>query len=460
MEVLIVIFVSGLISLFAAFAKKPWIVMTTAAAGLLLAMSLYLCRIYTGHWLVTFNYKGLDFDSGLPFCFALTGFALLIITVGYDRFKEHVEHTGEYIGLLIFSLCGAIIMVSFTDMFMFFLGLEILSIPIYVMAGSNKRDLRSNEASLKYFLTGSFATGLLLFGIAWVYGATGSFDLAGIRQAIMVSPHLSSILLIGVLLIMASFVFKVGAAPFHFWSPDVYDGAPHAVTGYMASVVKLAAFVAFMKIFLVCFASPELHDFWANALAVLTILTLFVGNLSALRQVRLKRLLAYSSISHAGYTLLILLSGNQWGALDLLFYMGAYGFSIIAIITVGIVVNDSEDRIEALRGLGKRNPFLAIVAVVSVLSLAGVPPTAGFLGKYMIFTHAWENWWWLVIIALVNSAIGIYYYLRMLGVIVSSEGEAGEKIRLKPLTTIVLAICLAGMLGLGFLLSCVELSFL
>jgi NADH-quinone oxidoreductase subunit N len=460
MEVLIVIFVSGLISLFAAFAKKPWIVMTTATAGLLLAMSLYLCRIYTGHWLVNIGYKGLDFDSGLPYGFAITGFSLLIIAVGYDRFKENVEHTGEYISLLIFSLCGGIIMVSFTDMFMFFLGLEILSIPIYVMAGSNKTDLRSNEASLKYFLTGSFATGLLLFGIAWVYGATGSFDLMGIRQAIMATPHLSSILLIGVLLIMASFVFKVGAAPFHFWSPDVYDGAPHAVTGYMASVVKLSAFVAFMKIFMVCFSTPELHDFWAWALAILTILTLFVGNLSALRQVRLKRLLAYSSISHAGYTLLILLSNDQWGPLDLLFYMAAYGFSIIAIITVGIVVNDSEDRIEALRGLGKRNPFLAIVAVISVLSLAGIPPMAGFLGKYMIFAHAWENWWWLVIIAIVNSAIGIYYYLRMLGTIVNSEAATTEKIRLKPLTTIVLVICLIGMLGLGFLLSCVELSFM
>jgi NADH-quinone oxidoreductase subunit N len=460
MDALIVIFVSGLISLFAAFAKKPAIVLTTASAGLLLALSTYCCRLCSGHWMINFSYKGLDFSgNSLLFGMALVTFALLIISVGYQRFKEEPEHTGEYIGLLMFSLCGGIIMVSFTDMFMFFLGLEILSIPIYVMAGSRKNDLRSNEAALKYFLMGAFATGLLLFGIAWVYGATGSFDLQEIGNAISTSKSLSSILMIGVLLIMASFIFKVGAAPFHFWSPDVYDGAPHAVTAYMASVVKLSAFGAFLKLFSTCFGGPELHHFWGDALAVLIVLTLFVGNLSALRQVRLKRLLAYSSITHAGYTLLVVLTNSADSAFDLWFYMVSYGFSIIAILTIGIVLNDQEDRIDALRGLGKRNPFLAIVAVVSILSLAGIPPTAGFIGKYMVFSHAWTNWWWLVIIALINSAISIYYYLRMLGTIVSREETSAEKIRLTPLTTIVLVICLVGMLGLGFFLTCAQSAF-
>jgi len=460
MDALIVIFVSGLISLFAAFAKKPAVVLTTATAGLLLALATYCCRLSSGYWVINFSYKGLDFSGpALLFGMALISFATLIILAGYERFKEDVQHTGEYIALLMFSLCGGLIMVSFTDMFMFFLGLEILSIPIYVMAGSKKSDLRSNEAALKYFLMGAFATGLLLFGIAWVYGATGSFDLEEISKAIASSTSLSAMLMVGVLLIMSSFVFKVGAAPFHFWSPDVYDGAPHAVTGFMASVVKLSAFGAFLKLFMGCFGSPELHHFWGDALAVLVILTLFVGNLSALRQVRLKRLLAFSSITHAGYTLLVILTSTADSAFDLWFYMVSYGFSIIAIITVGLVVNDSEDRIEALRGLGKRNPFLAIVAVVSILSLAGIPPTAGFIGKYMVFTHAWNNWWWLVIIALINSAISIYYYLRMLGTIVSRDEAPAEKIRLAPLTTIVLVICLIGMLGLGFFLTCAQSGF-
>lgn len=452
MDALIVIFVSGLISLFAAFAKKPWLVFTTASAGLLLAISLLLCQMVSGFSIVKIGYEGLDFDLyAQGFGLAASVFALLIIGVGYERFKEQPEHTGEYIGLLMFSLCGALIMTAFTDMFMFFLGLEIMSIPIYVMVGSRKTDVRSTEASLKYFLTGSFATGILLFGIAWVYGATGSFSINEIGRAVAEGEGLSSILMIGVLLILASFVFKVGAAPFHFWSPDVYDGAPHAVTGFMASVVKMAAFGAFLKLFAVCFGSGELYDFWSAALAVLTVITLFVGNLSALRQVRLKRLLAYSSITHVGYTLLVILTMKlPLSAYDLWFYMAGYGFSIIAIITVGIIVNDEEDRIEALKGLGRRNPFMAVVAVVAILSLAGVPPTAGFFGKYMVFSHAWNNWWWLVIIALINSAISVYYYLRMIGTIVSRDEESVEKIRLNPVTTLVLAICLVGMLGLSF----------
>lgn len=451
MDALIVIFVSGLISIFAAFAKKPSVVLLGASGGLMLAIGLLINQMVTGQSLINISYEGLEFDPfSLIFSLSLSVFALLIISVGYERFKEEPDHTGEYIGLLLFSLCGAVIMTAFTDMFMFFLGLEILSIPIYVMAGSRKHDLRSNEASLKYFLMGAFATGLLLFGIAWVYGATESFTIEGIAAAVA-NPDVAGnpILLVGILLILSSFVFKVGAAPFHFWSPDVYDGAPHAVTGFMASVVKMAAFAAFLKLFAGSFGSSDLRDFWAPALAILAVITLFVGNLSALRQVRLKRLLAFSSITHVGYTLLVILSNHGLSAIDLWFYMSAYGFSIIAIITVGLVVNDAEDRIEALRGLGKRNPLLAIVAVVSILSLAGIPPTAGFFGKYMVFSHAWNDWWWLVIIALINSAISIYYYLRMLGTVISTDETPGDKIKVSPLTTVVLLICLIGMLGLG-----------
>lgn len=450
MDALIVIFVSGLISIFAAFAKKPVVVLLGASGGLMLAIGLLINQLVTGQSFVNISYEGLNFDPiSLIFSLALSVFALLIISVGYERFKEEPEHTGEYIGLLLFSLCGAVIMTAFTDMFMFFLGLEILSIPIYVMAGSRKHDLRSNEASLKYFLMGAFATGLLLFGIAWVYGATESFTIDGIAAAVNNGAADNPILLVGILLILSSFVFKVGAAPFHFWSPDVYDGAPHAVTGFMASVVKMAAFAAFLKLFAGSFGSPGLRDFWAPALAILAVITLFVGNLSALRQVRLKRLLAFSSITHVGYTLLVILSNDGLSTFDLWFYMTAYGFSIIAIITVGLVVNDAEDRIEALRGLGKRSPLLAIVAVISILSLAGIPPTAGFFGKYMVFSHAWNDWWWLVIIALINSAISIYYYLRMLGTVISAEETPGEKIKVSPLTTAVLLICLVGMLGLS-----------
>ena len=455
MDALIVIFISGLIALFSAFAKKPAIVLATASAGLILAIASFAAQLSGCEPFIKISYDGLEFDKySLLFGIVVSVFTLLIINVGYERFKEEPEHTGEYIGLLMFSLVGAVIMTAFTDMFMFFLGLEILSIPIYVMAGSRKGDIRSNEAALKYFLTGSFATGLLLFGIAWVYGATGSFNVYEIQQAIAAGDAKNAMLLIGILLIMSSFVFKVGAAPFHFWSPDVYDGAPYAVTGFMASVVKMAAFGAFLKMFFICFGSDVLMDFWGPALAVLTVITMFVGNLSALRQLRMKRLLAYSSITHVGYTMLVLLAGSNSAPTDLWFYMTAYGFSIIALITVGIVVNDKEDTIEGFKGLARRNPFLALVMFVSVLSLAGIPPTAGFFGKYMVFSSAWGNYWWLVIIALVNSAISIYYYLRLIGVAVSKDENEKEKIKLSPLTVLVLGICLVAMLGLGFVSNC------
>ena len=453
MDALLIVFASGLISLFAAFAKKPWLVVGSAMAGLLAAIIVIIGQLQTGKAFFDFlKYEGLAFDQvALVFSLAICVLTLLIVGIGYERFKENPVHTGEYIGLLLFSATGAMIMTAYTDMFMFFLGLEILSIPIYVMAGSNKADVRSSEASLKYFLTGSFATGIFLFGLAWMYGATGTFKLQEIQLKIAEMDTLSPILMIGVLLIMASFIFKVGAAPFHFWSPDVYDGAPPAVTGFMASVVKIAAFFAFLKMFAFCFGRGELYDFWKGALVVMIVITLFVGNLSALRQVKFKRLLAYSSITHVGYTLLLFVSqGDVAGTLW--FYMFSYGFSIVGIIAVAIAVNDSEDRIEGLRGLGKRNPFLAIVGIVALLSLAGIPPTSGFFAKYILFSGAWENASWLVIIALINSGISIYYYLKVLVTIASPAEQEQEKIKLSPLTVAVLIIALVGMLGFSFIL--------
>lgn len=453
MDALIIVFASGLISLFAAFAKKPWLVVSSAMAGLLAAIIVIVGQLQTGKAFFDFlTYEGLAFDQyALLFSLAICVLSLLIIGIGYERFKENPVHTGEYVGLLMFSATGAMIMTAYTDMFMFFLGLEILSIPIYVMAGSNKADVRSSEASLKYFLTGSFATGIFLFGLAWVYGATGTFKLQEIYIKVQEMETLSPILMIGVLLIMASFIFKVGAAPFHFWSPDVYDGAPPAVTGFMASVVKMGAFYAFLKMFGVCFGAGEIYEFWKGALVVMIIITLFVGNLSALRQVKFKRLLAYSSITHVGYTLLIFVSqGNAIGTLW--FYMFSYGFSIVGIIAVAIAVNDPEDRIEGLRGLGKRNPFLAIVAIVALLSLAGIPPTSGFFAKYILFSGAWAKASWLVIIALINSGISIYYYLKVLVTIASPADQEVGKIKLSPLTIAVLTVALVGMLGFSFIL--------
>jgi NADH-quinone oxidoreductase subunit N len=218
----------------------------------------------------------------------------------------------------------------------------------------------------------------------------------------------------------------------------------------MASVVKIAAFSAFLKLFHEAFAMA--HDFWVPALSGLMIVTLFVGNLSAIRQTKLKRLLAYSSITHVGYTLLVLISGSMTSVFDMWFYMTGYGFSVIALIAIGISVNDEEDKIEALKGLGKRNPLLAIAGVIAVLSLAGIPLTAGFFGKYLVLADAWKEHSTLVIIALVNSAISIYYYLKVFGAIVSKSETEQAPIKLSLLTTLIIVITIIGMIGLPFII--------
>jgi NADH-quinone oxidoreductase subunit N len=322
------------------------------------------------------------------------------------------------------------------------------------LAGTAKKDVRSSEAALKYFLTGSFATGILLFGIAWVYGATGSFDVNMLASVINMEDTHSSLLYVGVLLILSSFLFKVGAAPFHFWSPDVYSGSPSIVTGYMAAVVKLGAFGAFYKLFSVCF--PALHDFWAPALVVMAILTMFVGNLSALSQTTFKRLLAYSSITHVGYALLTILTQNPESESNLLFYLFSYGFSVIALITIAMIVNDEQDRLEAFKGLAKRNPVLGFVAVLALLSLAGVPPLVGFFGKYLVFSTAISEYPTLVIIAIINSGIGIFYYLKTIITIVSKDelAEENSKLSVTPLQWFVLAVCALGLLLGGYFTSC------
>jgi NADH-quinone oxidoreductase subunit N len=453
MVALIVIFISGLLSLFLAFAKKPWLVLLTASAGLIAGgISLFTQYYYQYDFI---HYEGLKFD-GFAVAFGLIAilFTLLVVLTGYSSFKDKPQHTGDYIALLLFSLTGALSMLAFTDMFMFFLGLEILSIPIYVMAGSNKEDVRSSEASLKYFMTGAFATGVLLFGIAWIYGGTASFKLDEIAAFInnAEGTH-SSLIYIGLLMILSAFLFKVGAAPFHFWSPDVYDGSPHIVTGFMAAVVKLGAFGAFMKIFSVTFGG--LHDFWAPALSVLAILTMFVGNLSALKQIRFKRLLAYSSITHVGYALLTIIVQSPDSAFNLWAYIFSYGFSTIGLITVAIIIHDEEDRIEAFRGLVRRNPFTGFVAILGLLSLAGVPPLIGFFGKFLVFSEAITQYPWLVAIAIVNSGIGIFYYLRMVILVLQKEDDDKPKTprhKVPVLQMIVLAICALALLFGGNML--------
>lgn len=446
MEALIVIFATGLITMFIAMARKPILVLGVAVVGVLTAISSLVYQMYAPYkWL---NYEGLDFDGNAnKYGIVALSFGLLIILIGYDKFKKEVDHTGEYISLLLFSLAGALCMMAFTDLFMFFIGLEILSLPIYVMAGSRKKDLRSSEASMKYFFTGAFATGVLLFGIAWLYGAVGSFKIDEIRLAVESMEGHSPLLYIGILMILASFLFKIGAAPFHFWSPDVYDGSPNVVTSFMAAVVKMAAFFAFWKMFV---AFDGIRDFWVPILVVLSILTMFIGNLTALRQITFKRLIAYSSITHVGYALMAIIdSGVNDSVVNLWVYLFAYGFSIIALICISLILNDDEDLLVSYKGFARRNKFAGFVMILALLSLAGVPPLAGFFGKYLIFSSLIVEQPILVIVALANSGIAIYYYLKLIRIALEPTDENTSSLSAPILQTIVLAICALGILAGG-----------
>lgn len=384
---------------------------------------------------------------------AFTGVILLIAFLWFlmaqDFFKEETNKT-DHFALVVFALAGAVIMVSYTNMAMLFLGIEILSIPMYILAGSRKEDLLSNEAAFKYLIMGAFATGFLLFGIVLIYGSTGSFDLGEIAAVIANNQtSIPSIFYIGVLLMLIGLSFKVSAAPFHFWAPDVYQGAPTVITAFMSTIVKTAAFAAFLRLFSTSFSS--VGSSWHSILWVMAALTLLVGNITAILQTSTKRMLAYSSVAHAGYMLLGLLAGNNFSDSAILTYAAAYSIASIGTFCIISIIDHARgnDGVDAFNGLGKSNPFLAFVMTVVLLSLAGIPPTAGFFAKYYIFTSAFlAGNAGLVLIAIIASLIGVYYYFRIIIAMYFKEG-AKEKIQIDANHSILLVIVTIATILLG-----------
>ncbi|MEO6902125.1 MAG: NADH-quinone oxidoreductase subunit N [Bacteroidia bacterium] len=387
-------------------------------------------------------------NYAVAFTGVILGIGFLWFMMADGFFKEESNQTDHY-SLILFALAGAVIMVSYTNMAMLFLGIEILSIPMYILCGSNKLDLSSNEAAFKYLIMGAFATGFLLFGITLIYGATGSFDLKEIATAVASQATVSPIFYVGVLLMLTGLSFKVSAAPFHFWAPDVYQGAPTVITAFMATIVKIAGFGAFLKLFSTTFNNA--HDTWGTTIWVIAALSMLVGNITAIFQTSTKRLLAYSSIAHAGYILLALLAGNSFSSSAVLMYATAY--SIGSIATFGIVDIISKTRgsdgIDHFNGLGKSNPFLAFVMAVALFSLAGIPPTAGFFAKYYIFTSAFmAGNPGLVLIAIIASLIGIYYYFKIVIAMYFKEGNK-EPIQVQANHKILLIIIVFAIFVLG-----------
>lgn len=354
---------------------------------------------------------------------AFSGIVLLTALVLLPFSRSYVvagePNLAEYYSLLLFSLVGAIMMVGYNHLIMLFVGIEILSISMYCLAGSDKRNVRSNEAALKYFLQGAFATGILLFGIALVYGATGTFQLSELATAIATPANasLQPMLYVGVLMMVIGIGFKVSAAPFHFWTPDVYEGTPTFFTAFMSTVVKTAGFAAFLKLLLV--ALPGTSAVWLPTIVAMCVLTLLLGNVGAAVQTSAKRMLAYSSVSHAGYLLLGLVAGRGQlsgpAAQAIFFYSLAYSVATVAAFGVLKLVSDQRQREDyaGLAGLARTNPLLAFSMTVAMLSLGGIPLTGGFFGKFFIFTAVVaQGYIWLVVFAVLMSMVGIYYYLR------------------------------------------------
>jgi NADH-quinone oxidoreductase subunit N len=322
-----------------------------------------------------------------------------------------------------------------------FLGIEIMSIPLYVLAASKKKDIRSNEAGFKYLIMGSFASAFLLFGIALVYGASGSFDIAAIQRYI--STHANSLPLFfyaGVLFILISLCFKVSAAPFHFWAPDVYEGSPTLITAFMSTIVKTAAFAAIMRLFLIGFSG--MNEVWNGTLAVVIALSLIIANFSAAMQNGVKRMLAFSSISHAGFMLMVILANVRSNiSVDAIVYY-SLAYSLGSIAAFGILYNVTrlrDDRIDAFNGLATRNPGLALCMTVAMLSLAGIPVTAGFFAKYFVFTTMiGTQYKWLLILGVITSAVGAYYYLRVVIAMYFKDEETQVPVAIQKSNTFVI----------------------
>lgn len=324
----------------------------------------------------------------------------------------------EYYALLFFILAGVGIASSFNTLLMLFLGIEIISIPLYILTGSDKRNLKSNEASLKYFLMGAFSTGLMLMGIALVYGSKGSFSLDVIGSN---TTELTPMMSAGILLLMFSMAFKVSAAPFHFWTPDVYDGAPSVFTSFMATIVKVAAFIAFIRLFRGSFL--DVHGKWQLIVAIITAATLFIGNITAVFQQSVKRMLAYSSIAQAGFMMFAIVSLNEIALEGLLYYAAAYCLATIGVFA--ILVRMKDYTFDGFNGMGKHHPTLAAANTVFMLSLAGIPATAGFMAKFYMLYAAINSGkvLWLVIIGILCAAVSVYYYFRVIQAMYFKDGE-------------------------------------
>jgi NADH-quinone oxidoreductase subunit N len=451
----IIITVSAIITLLlGAFGKRESIGTVAGAVALTgagLAM-IFTCTLWDASASIFNSLYTIDnfgtFFKGLALIVAML---VTLLSLSYVEREDIIK--GEYYSLLLFGVLGMMIMVSSNHFITIFIGLEVMSIAIYVLCGLLSGNLRSAEASLKYFLLGAFATAFLLYGMALIYATTGILDIREIANYVASGNFsLTPMFMIGTALLIVGFGFKTASVPFHMWTPDVYQGAPTSITAYMATGIKAAAFGAFLRVFYTAFI-PLLAN-WSGMIWLIAVATMTIGNITALVQDDVKRMLAYSSIAHAGYILIAFVIGDQVSSASILFYLLVYTFMNIGAFTIVILLGRKgaeNTGIESYAGLAGRHPLIALSMSIFLLSLAGIPPLAGFMGKFYVLSAAVKaQYYWLAVIGVLNSVVAVYYYLRVIMAMYFKE-SSGEfhKTDFSPAYSLVIIISLWALFHMG-----------
>jgi len=403
--------------------KRAWLGYFSIGALVLTALS--LISLWGEHLSAFSGMIVLD-SYALFFKMVFLIIALLVILISIRYLQIERVHLGEYYGLVLFATVGMMLLASATDLLSFYLSLELMSMSFYVLAAFMRKDPKSVEAGIKYFLIGTFTSGLILYGIAFLYGASGTTNLKGIQS--LLSPqslHASPLLLLGLVLLIAGLGFKISAVPFHMWAPDVYEGAPTTISAFLSTGSKAATFAAMLRILISGLSFG--YGAWWQILWPIAVLTMTVGNIAALVQTNVKRLLAYSSIAHAGYILIGIIAASKIGMASVLVHLVAYVFMTFGAFTMVVLLcktNSRGDQVGDFKGLARNHPAVAAAFVLFALSLVGIPPTAGFVGKLFLFSAAIQGgFYWLVIIAVLNSAISLYYYFKIIRAMYMEEPQ-------------------------------------
>ena len=458
MSAIISLTILGILVLFLGIMKRQSWLLPVILMGLVISMVLTIMdwdapKIFA-HQMIVVDNISVAFSAVLIFS------SFLIFSLAAHYYRGVQRPLDDIYGVMIFALVGAVMMTSYGNLIMLFIGVETLSIALYVLAGSHKEAITSNEATLKYFLLGSFLSGFLLFGIALIYGASGSFDLHKISVFVAsCAGTYPPMFLAGLFLLIIGLAFKIAIVPFHFWAPDVYEGTPTLLTAFMATVVKTASIVAMFRFFTHTFEG--IHGVWDTTIWIMAVLTILLGNLTAVYQPNLKRMLAYSSISHSGYMLLAVVAFSPMSNNALLLYTLSYSIATISAFGILILIREvhGNDYFSSLNGLAKTNPMEAFCLTVAMLSLTGIPPLAGFMAKYYLFSAALEKGLvWLVIVAITGSAISVAYYFKPIMAMYLKESngvkltvETPYKVHLMFMTLMIMLIGLLPFLLIGVL---------